>query len=142
MKMFAGRTAEEKWLKRWLMLVAVLRLISVYKGYSDAEVFKHNLFPRARVGQVSELQGRTFAVWVSVTFMLCMLCASSMEKSIFIATFFSFVIALVFFSLEYFVYHTMTFNAILSPLVVASFSSIWMASFYMRYFMSSKAKTA
>eukprot|EP00510_Aplanochytrium_minuta_P006869 CAMPEP_0184040530 /NCGR_PEP_ID=MMETSP0955-20130417/58364_1 /TAXON_ID=627963 /ORGANISM="Aplanochytrium sp, Strain PBS07" /LENGTH=36 /DNA_ID= /DNA_START= /DNA_END= /DNA_ORIENTATION= len=36
----------------------------------------------------------------------------------------------------------MTFNAILSPLVVASFSSIWMASFYMRYFMSSKAKTA
>jgi len=127
------------WLQLWLLVVALMRLFSVFTGYLNVELFRVNLFPEAVDSEVSKLQGRTFGVWVCVTCVLCVLCACYIkEPAIFLATLLSFVIALVFFALEFLVYETMSPASIMSPFVVASISIIWMSYHYI-YKMNSSA---
>mmetsp|Transcript_7616 Transcript_7616/g.46987 ORF Transcript_7616/g.46987 Transcript_7616/m.46987 type:complete len:108 (-) Transcript_7616:1477-1800(-) len=66
-------------LQRWLYLAAGLRLLSVYVGLFQVEKFRTNLFPLA-TNQVTDLYGRTFATWTSVTCVLCIVCARNVSS--------------------------------------------------------------
>ena len=108
------------YLQVWLVIVALLRCLSVYIGYLNVSRFRTNLFTMAKPGQVTDLQGRTFGIWTSVTCLLCLLCAFNLDQSaIVLATIGSFVIALVYFMLEYFVYRTVSIASVMSPFIVA-----------------------
>ena len=70
---------------------------------------------------VNGLGARLFAVWTTVTCILCLLTAFDLTNvGLFNATMLSFVIALTFFGLELVVYKTVSFKSIASPFVIAS----------------------
>jgi len=113
-------------LKIWLLFAGSLRSLSVVLGYLDKIHFQERVFVLA-VDEVTALQARTFSVWTLLTCFLCVLCALNINnRTIYIATLFSFAAALGFFSLEFFIYHTISFSALLPILFVAGVSLCWM----------------
>jgi hypothetical protein len=120
-------------LSRWLQCVAFLRVFSALLGYLYPEKLAENVY-NGMPDQVSELQGRTFATWTTTTCVLCLICARNPSiVPIYAATLGSFVIALVHFCLEYFVYETVTFRTVIQPMVVASISILWMGAGWRYY---------
>ncbi|KAL3137025.1 hypothetical protein ABBQ32_006614 [Trebouxia sp. C0010 RCD-2024] len=117
-----------KALRRWLVIVALLRLLAVFLGYFNHTKFQTNLFDNSP-REVTELCGRVFAIWTLLTCALCCICARNpCVPSIYGATFFSFVAALCFFLLELFVYQTVSWKSALQPLIVAGVSTLWMGA--------------
>eukprot|EP00890_Picochlorum_soloecismus_P005602 jgi/Picsp_1/6042/NSC_03396-R1_a8hs11_chlre-like protein len=115
-------------LNRWLQFVAILRIFSVVLGYFYPEKLKSNLY-HSQPEQVTELQARTFATWTLTSCLLCLLCARNTSVApIYAATLGSFVIALIHFILELFIYETLTISTAIQPLVIASISSLWMGA--------------
>eukprot|EP00741_Cyanophora_paradoxa_P016452 tig00020918_g15885.t1 len=115
-------------LRTWLCLAACLRLLAVYLGFFNVQRFRSNLFS-LRQDQVTDLYGRTFAIWTLVTCTLCVLCAIYIQSAgIFIATLASFALALVHFSTELLFFKTMTFVNALPTLIVAGVSVVWMST--------------
>jgi len=125
-------------LQRWLYLAAGLRLLSVYVGLFQVEKFRTNLFPLA-TNQVTDLYGRTFATWTSVTCVLCIVCARNVSSpAIYGATLSSFVIALLHFTSELLLFKTMTLTSALPTLIIAGISTAWMSLGWGYYTQSSK----
>lgn len=117
-----------KALRRWLVVVALLRLLAVFLGYFDHKKFQTNLFDHAP-SEVTELCGRVFSIWTLVTCGLCLICARNpCVPSIYGATLFSFVSALLFFLLEVLVYQTVSWQRALQPLIIAGVSTLWMGA--------------
>jgi hypothetical protein len=115
-------------LSRWLVCVALLRLLAVFLGFFNYGRLQTNLFDK-QPEQVTALYGRTFGVWTLLTCALCLICAKNPRvPAIYGATLFSFVVALLHFVLELFVFKTMgLFNA-LQPMIVAAVSALWMGA--------------
>ncbi|GJP86175.1 hypothetical protein CLOP_g16233, partial [Closterium sp. NIES-67] len=110
----------------WLLLVAFARFSSVYFGYFNIWALQVAVYSKRTM---SDVHGRTFAAWTAVTCTLCILCALHLEsRPLFLATFASFVIALVHFLLELLVYKTMTVKNFAAPCFFASVSALWMYS--------------
>eukprot|EP01023_Acetabularia_acetabulum_P043799 TRINITY_DN4379_c0_g1_i1.p1 TRINITY_DN4379_c0_g1~~TRINITY_DN4379_c0_g1_i1.p1 ORF type:complete len:160 (-),score=14.66 TRINITY_DN4379_c0_g1_i1:195-617(-) len=115
-----------KLLSGWLVIVAMLRLLSVYLGYFNYEYLQTRLFTLAG-SQVTPLYGRTFATWTLVTCCLCLICAcDNTNPAIYGATLFSFVAALIHFSTELILYKTMSIEGAMSPGIIAGVSVVWM----------------
>lgn len=113
-------------LQHWLVVVALLRLLSVYLGYFNLDRFKTNLFDKAPE-QVTELYGRTFAIWTTLSCVLCLVCARNpTARPIYGATLASFVIAIFHFVTETAIYGTMSWKTAAVPLTIAGFSTLWM----------------
>ncbi|WPT10934.1 Ergosterol biosynthetic protein 28 [Picochlorum sp. SENEW3] len=129
-------------LSRWLQFVAILRVFSVVLGYFYPDTLAANLY-NGDSAQVSELQARTFATWTLTSCMLCLLCARNPSVvPIYSATLGSFLIALLHFSIEVFVYKTVSVKSAIQPMVVASISSLWMGAgwnYYTSYVSSAPA---
>jgi hypothetical protein len=123
-------------LQRWLYTAAILRLFSVYLGFFDWTKFRTNLYS-GKPDLVTELQGRTFAVWTITTCALCLICAKDPKvPSIYGATLFSFLVAFLHFAAELLVFKTTTPLSALSPLLVSGISVLWMGlgwSYYTNY---------
>lgn len=65
---------------------------------------------------VTPVHGRTFSTWTSVTCILCLLSAFNLDSEpLFLATFLSFFVALLHFTLELLVYKTMAVKNVLAP---------------------------
>ena len=78
---------------------------------------------------MSSLQARTFATWTLTSCLLCLVCARNpCVPAMDGATLGSFVIALIHFCLELFVYKTVGWKPAIQPMVVASLSSLWMGA--------------
>lgn len=111
-------------------------LYAVSLGYLAPERLRTNLYDLSG-GEVSPLQGRTFATWTLTTCLLCFACARDPRQSgVYAATLASFLVALAHFSLELAVFRTMTWRTALPPFFFASVSSLWMAAgwtYYTRY---------
>lgn len=76
---------------------------------------------------MNDLFGRTFAMWTATSCMLCLCCAKNpCNQTVYGATLFSFVLALVFFLSELFVFKTLSWQKVLQPLTVAGVSVLWM----------------
>lgn len=117
-----------KALRRWLVFVALLRLLAVFLGYTNHTKFQSSLFVHAPA-EVTELCGRVFSIWTLLTCAVCLVCARNpCVPSIYGATLFSFVAALCFFLLELLVYQTVSWKSALSPLIIAGVSTLWMGA--------------
>ncbi|KAK9818265.1 hypothetical protein WJX72_009742 [[Myrmecia] bisecta] len=115
-------------LRRWLVFVALLRLLSVYLGFFQPKRLATNLFDKAPE-QVTDLYGRTFATWTTVTCALCLLCARNPRvPAIYGATLFSFAIALVHFASELLFFETISLVNALQPMFFAAVSVLWMGA--------------
>lgn len=123
-------------LRRWLVLVAFLRLLSVYLGYLNPSRLNSNLFD-ATPDAVTDLNGRTFAMWTSLSCVLCLFCAKNPQnRAMYSATLASFVLALIFFSSELLLYKTLSLKSALQPMIVAGVSVLWMGlgfNYYLDY---------
>jgi len=119
-----------KALRYWLGFVAFLRFSSVIFGYFFVDIIKERVFAK-KPQEVSDLQGRTFAVWTLVTCILTLTCALDIfNKTLYKLTVASFTVALCYFLFEFFVFETVTFKEFFSPCFVAGTSILWMiASF-------------
>ncbi|CAI5988665.1 unnamed protein product [Closterium sp. NIES-65] len=108
----------------WLLLVAFARLSSVYFGYFNLWALQVAVYSKRTM---SDVHGRTFAVWTAVTCTLCILCALHLDsRPLYLATLTSFVFALLHFLLELLVYKTMTVKNFAAPCFFASVSTVWM----------------
>ncbi|XP_044509975.1 ergosterol biosynthetic protein 28-like [Mangifera indica] len=108
----------------WLMLVAFLRLASVWFGFFDIWALRLAVFSNTTM---TEVHGRTFGVWTLLTCTLCVLCAFHLDnKPIYLATFLSFVYALGHFLTEYLIYQTMAIANLTTVGIFAGTSIIWM----------------
>lgn len=115
-------------LRRWLVFVACLRLFSVGLGYAAPHRFQINLYSK-QPELVTDLTGRTFAAWTLTTCLLCLVCARNpCVPSIYGATLLSFIVAIVHFVLELFVFQTISLFNALQPLAIAGVSTLWMAA--------------
>ncbi|CAI5977358.1 unnamed protein product [Closterium sp. NIES-64] len=105
----------------WLLLVAFARLSSVYFGYFNLWALQVAVYSKRTM---SDVHGRTFAVWTAVTCTLCILCALHLDsRPLYLATLASFVFALLHFLLELLVYKTMTVKNFAAPCFFASVST-------------------
>lgn len=74
---------------------------------------EHPSFPHP---PVTPLHGRTFAIWTSLTCVLCLLTAGDMgNRGLFTATFTSFAVAAVHFTTEWLNYGTMSTGGFAKP---------------------------
>ena len=64
------------YLQCWLGFVSSLRLLSVYFGYFAPEILKDKVFDSCEQAEMTNLVGRTFAIWTTVT------CAITMTLAI------------------------------------------------------------
>ncbi|CAI5518469.1 unnamed protein product, partial [Closterium sp. Naga37s-1] len=97
----------------WLLLVAFARLSSVYFGYFNLWALQVAVYSKRTM---SDVHGRTFAVWTAVTCTLCILCALHLDsRPLYLATLASFLFALLHFLLELLVYKTMTLKNFAAP---------------------------
>jgi hypothetical protein len=70
---------------------------------------------------VSALGARLFSAWCSITCALCVLLSQNLSNhALFIVTFFSFAVALVFFSMEWLVYRTVDLKGVWMQAFIAS----------------------
>ncbi|GJN23777.1 hypothetical protein PR202_gb11456 [Eleusine coracana subsp. coracana] len=77
--------------------------------------------------QMTALHGRTLGTWTLLSGTLCFLCAFNLgNKTIYAATFLSFVYAYGHLIIENLVYHTTTAANLIMYTVVAGTSIIWM----------------
>ena len=114
----------------WLLVVALLRLLSIYLALKSPETLAQSLFAAAP-SELTPLGARVFAAWTGTTCVLCLLCAyegANPTTPIYLATALSFVVALALFIPELAVHSTMTWQSIASPALVASASLAWMAA--------------
>lgn len=65
---------------------------------------------------MTPLHGRTFAIWTSLTCILCLLTVGDMSnRGVFLATFASFAVAAIHFATEWLIYRTMDFAGFIKP---------------------------
>eukprot|EP00878_Enallax_costatus_P003825 GHUV01004041.1.p1 GENE.GHUV01004041.1~~GHUV01004041.1.p1 ORF type:complete len:159 (+),score=27.27 GHUV01004041.1:183-659(+) len=127
-----------KALSRWLVVVAALRLLSVYIGIFDPVKFRTALID-LQPALVSDLYGRLFATWTLLTCGLCLICARNPTNSaIYGATLLSFVVALLHFLTELFLFKTMSIKGAAAPMVIAGLSTLWMGAGWNYYTVYSK----
>ncbi|KAK9863446.1 hypothetical protein WJX84_003193 [Apatococcus fuscideae] len=115
-------------LRRWLIFVALLRLLSVYIGFFAYERFQTNLFDK-QPSEVTRLYGRTFATWTSVTCVLSLTCAANPRVAgVYGATLFAFAAAFIHFFLELVFFQTISLFNALQTLIPAGISVLWMSA--------------
>eukprot|EP00882_Tetradesmus_deserticola_P001237 GHRQ01001338.1.p1 GENE.GHRQ01001338.1~~GHRQ01001338.1.p1 ORF type:complete len:161 (+),score=43.75 GHRQ01001338.1:190-672(+) len=131
-----------KALARWLVVVACLRLLSVYIGIFNPEYFRTKLID-LRPDLVNDLYGRLFATWTMLTCGLCLICARNpTNAAVYGATLLSFVVALVHFVTELLVFKTMSIKGAATPLIIAGLSTLWMGAGWNYYTFHSKQPAA
>jgi hypothetical protein len=122
-------------LGNWLLVVASLRLLSVVLGYTyPAAILGQNLetqlFDRANtrrdeaeksktakpVANFTPLAARNFAAWTTVT---CLVCVATYtdpgNKTLLVLTLSTFLVAMLYFVLEFGVYGTVSFRTVSRP---------------------------
>lgn len=112
----------------WLRIVAGLRMLSVVLALTQPKMLARSIFANAP-HELTSLGARVFSSWTLMTCSLCILCAgegADPSSSIFVATAFSFGIALMLFLPELSYHGTMTLQSAASPMIVASTSLAWM----------------
>ncbi|MEW5319631.1 MAG: hypothetical protein WDW38_010774 [Sanguina aurantia] len=120
-------------LSYWLLIVASLRLLSVFLGIFNPSSFKTALIDR-QPHLVTPLFGRLFAAWTTVTCCLCVsLSFDIANRSLYAVTLSSFAVAIIFFLSELFIFRTVSLKGALSPLIIATVSSTWMALGWSEY---------
>lgn len=121
-----------RYLQGWIGLVGFIALgntVSCFTGH----LFLSDLIYTESPSEATALAARLFGIWTLLSGLLRIGCASCIkDRAIYNLTFLSFVLALLHFLLEVFVYKTavVTTYGVISPLIVSSVSIVWMAIGY------------
>eukprot|EP00271_Cylindrocystis_brebissonii_P023251 TRINITY_DN9540_c0_g1_i1.p1 TRINITY_DN9540_c0_g1~~TRINITY_DN9540_c0_g1_i1.p1 ORF type:complete len:154 (+),score=30.02 TRINITY_DN9540_c0_g1_i1:166-627(+) len=113
-----------KLLQGWLFLVGFFRLSSVYFGFFNKWALELAVFSRS---QMTDIHGRTFGAWTSMTCLLCVMAALHFDNNaLFLTTALSFILVFLSFLLEFAVYQTMSVKNFALIGTIASVSAVWM----------------
>lgn len=116
-------------LSYWLFFVSVVSLFGTVQAFYTTDLLKQFQFNLA-VDQVTPLTGRLFGCWTLLATLLRLNCAlEPSNKSIYRLTTATFMIALGFFSHNFFIAKTMDFRNVAMPLAFAVPSFLWMTFF-------------
>ena len=95
-------------------------------GYFSADQFKERVFI-LQPNEITGVAARSFAVWTLLTCSCCIFAAFNLNnRPIYLLTLWSFIVALLYFILEFYLYKTVNFQGALSPFLIASFSIYFM----------------
>lgn len=118
--------AEGGYLPYWMLFVSGLAIFNSIQNFVTTSLTRR-IYSRSP-GSVNGLQARTFAIWTLASAAIRLYAAYNISnKSFYELALISYCLALTHFVSEAFVFRTAGFGAgLLSPLVVASTSLIWM----------------
>ncbi|TVU45737.1 hypothetical protein EJB05_05235, partial [Eragrostis curvula] len=109
----------------WLLVVGTVRLSFTWSCFFGNAALCSATY--SQQAQVSEVHGRTVAVWTLLSCTLCFLCAFNLgSKPIYAATFMSFVYAYGYLVIECLVYHTIGAPSLAALGFFAVPSIVWM----------------
>lgn len=113
--------------KVWVGLVGTIALANGMQCFINKDYPKSRLYT-LRPQEASPLLSRMFGIWTILAAIIRLVFAlGPYNMSIWLVTLLSFVLALLHFTSELFIYKTTTFSfATISPLVVSSVSIIWL----------------
>lgn len=117
-----------QWLRAWVGVVAVMALGSAVQCFLNAQ------YPQQRIyilqpSEATPLLSRMFGVWTLLAAVVRFaFAANPYNKSLFVVTFLSFLLAFGHFASEVFIYGTadLSFGSI-APLLVSGISALWMS---------------
>ncbi|XP_066463755.1 ergosterol biosynthetic protein 28 homolog [Eleutherodactylus coqui] len=114
-------------LRSWLMMVAIIAAGNTLQSFRDHSFLSDKLYT-GKPNQVNGLQARTFGIWTLLSSVIRCSCAIDIQnKTLYHITLWTFIMALLHFLSEVWVYHTAQMTiGILAPLLVASFSILGM----------------
>ncbi|TFY79210.1 hypothetical protein EWM64_g4798 [Hericium alpestre] len=119
-------------LAKWQLIVSVAAVFNTVQNFFTLNLTRriYNAVPPH--SPVTALQARTFAVWTLTSAVVRIYAAYHIhEKVVYDMALMTYLIAFGHFSSELFIFRTARFNAgVLSPVVVATSSLIWMISQY------------
>lgn len=123
-------------LPKWQLFVATLAVFNSVQNFTTLSLTRrlYNVAPET----VTPLQARTFGVWTLTSAIVRLYAAYHLtEKTIYDITLFTYLLAFGHFVSEIFIFRTAKPNvAVLSPVVVATTSLIWMVKQYDFYVRS------
>lgn len=116
-------------LSYWLLFVSAVSLFGTVQAFYTTDLLKQYQFDLG-ASQVSPLTGRLFGCWTLLATLLRLNCAlEPSNKSVYRLTTLTFLIALGFFSHNYFIAKTMSLSSVAMPMAFAAPSLIWMTIF-------------
>ncbi|KAA1467469.1 Erg28-like protein [Dentipellis sp. KUC8613] len=128
----------DSWLARWQLVVSVAAVFNTVQNYTTLKFTRriYNAVPPH--SPVTPLQARTFAAWTLTSAVVRIYAAFHIhDKTIYDMALMTYLIAFAHFSSEILIFRTAKMNVgVLSPVLVASSSLIWMISQYDFYVKS------
>ncbi|OBZ72126.1 Ergosterol biosynthetic protein 28 [Grifola frondosa] len=123
-------------LPKWQLVVAVMAVFNSVQNFATLKLTRriYNVVPAS----VTALQARTFAIWTLMSAVVRFYAAYNIHsKQIYDMALFSYLFAFAHFGSELLIFRTAKLNiAVMSPVVVASTSLIWMIMQYDYYVVS------
>ena len=118
------------WLSIWLLVTGAAGLFSSLQGFFKPGFLSKSMYPN--VPQMPHVFERLFATWTLVTTAVRCTCALYLEGNpqLYFVCLCTYVAALLHFSLETFVFKTVSVAKGMMPFVIASVSLVWMLSEY------------
>ena len=127
--------ANERNLKRWLLIVAFLRGISIFSGYLHPELLLNAITSldvvssddNNAIDPLAQLYARTFAIWTCLSCIICCITAYNLHsQSMVYAALSSFYVVGVYFAMECSVFGTVKLENLAPMIVVAGVSIVWL----------------
>ena len=144
-------TNHERNLKRWLLVVAFLRGISIFSGYLrpehgqcpelllnaitslDYELAVDTIYSNdgdsnhTTIDPLAQLHARTFAIWTCLSCIICCITAFNLQSQPMVYTALSsFYVVGFYFTMEYSVFGTVKLEKLAPMIVVAGVSIVWL----------------
>jgi hypothetical protein len=118
---------EEQVFKYWAGFVAFWRVFSIVNGFFNVAVFRDNMYSNGPGSEVTNLFGRMFACWTSVSVtLLTGLALYPRCKPIYVMNLVAFAVALFHYLTEYFVYQTASLMGLMLIFLFAGGTGTWM----------------
>ncbi|XP_068110609.1 ergosterol biosynthetic protein 28 homolog [Hyperolius riggenbachi] len=114
-------------LRSWLMMVSIIAAGNTLQSFRDHSFLCDKLYT-GTPSQVNGLQARTFGIWTLLSSVIRCACAIDIRnKTLYHVTLWTFVLALIHFLSEVWIYHTAQMTiGVMAPLMVSSFSILGM----------------
>ena len=115
------------YLPKWLLFISVVSIFNSIQTYISGLKLTRKVYSR-KPQETTKLSARTFGTWTFISCVIRLYGALYLnEPHIYQLTMISYAVALFHFGSELLIYGTCRFDAgFISPLIVASTSSIWM----------------
>ncbi|EDV23692.1 putative ergosterol biosynthetic protein 28 [Trichoplax sp. H2] len=117
-------------LRLWIGMIATIAFVNSTQCYLQGEFVHQRMYTETK--EATLLQARTFGTWTLLASVIRIYCAFDIyNKTLYMVTFWSFIIVLAHLLAECYIYHTAAFTpGVIAPLIISSLSSVWMILAY------------